>query len=265
VTTSDPAQGRPVPDTDDLRLLAEIINNGSIGLPQAAWNARMSQSDAAARLVTMAERGMPLRLVAEGDQQLLWRIAQAGPATAGVPAVLPPASAVPPHEQAMAGAVPLGQPPFGAESSEPDDPTRRALISGEWMQQVTGPGGEQLDVTLQQIIDPADSILAPTGRLLEPGLRALLVLITVGNRGTIDFRGVPDRFLVIKDSAGTVLPKDNTPVEGYPANYSGVPAATLVPGWSLFVLPAATEVAEVQWSVQPDVPGATVSWRFGPA
>ena len=75
----------------------------------------------------------------------------------------------------------------------------------------------------------------------------------------------PDRFLVVKDSAGTVLPKDNTPVEGYPANYSGVPAATLVPGWSLFVVPAATEVAEVEWSVRPDAPGATVSWKFGPA
>ena len=75
MTTPDSAPGRPVPDTDDLRLLAEIINNGSIGLPQAAWNARMSQSEAADRLITMAERGLPLRLVAEGDQQLLWRIA----------------------------------------------------------------------------------------------------------------------------------------------------------------------------------------------
>jgi len=144
VTTPNSPQGRPVPDTSDLRLLAEIINNGAIGLPQAAWNARMSQAEAAARLVTMAERGLPLRLVAEGDRQLLWNIAQAGPATGGVPqppaapeafaarpdevaarpegVVLPPTSAVPPHEQAIAGAVPLGQPPFGTSSPAPAAP-----------------------------------------------------------------------------------------------------------------------------------------------
>ena len=45
----------------------------------------MSQSEAAARLVQMAERNMPLRLVVEGDRQLLWRITQAVPATSGVP------------------------------------------------------------------------------------------------------------------------------------------------------------------------------------
>ncbi len=174
VTTPDSADARPVPDADDLRLLAEIINNGSIGLPQAAWNARMSQAEAAARFVTMAERGLPLRLAAEGDRQLLWRIAQAGPATSGVPIapaavpvsapvpvvapvplpvepppvesqpvqqipvapmapptapapdVLPPASAVPPHEQAIAGAVPLGQPPFGTPPPEPEPGARTA-------------------------------------------------------------------------------------------------------------------------------------------
>ena len=90
VTSPELPAGRPVPDTDDLRLLAEIINNGAIGLPQAAWNARMSQAEAAARLVQMAERNLPLRLVAEGDRQTLWRIAQAGPATGGVPVGGPP-------------------------------------------------------------------------------------------------------------------------------------------------------------------------------
>ncbi len=186
----------------------------------------MSQSDAAARLVAMAERGMPLRLVAEGDQQLLWRIAHPEPQS---------------------------------------DPTRRTLVSGAWMQQITGPSGEQLDVTLQQIIDPADVILTSIGREVEPGQRALLVQITVGNRGPVDFNGVPDRYLVLQDSDGTILPKDNTPVEGYPANNSGVPAATLVAGWTLFLVPASTEVAKVHWSLDPSAPERTLSWTFGPA
>ncbi len=199
--------GRPVPDTDDLRILAELINNVRIPLAQAAWNARMSTAEAAARLITMAERGMPLRLVAEGDRQTLWRIAQAGPATSGVPLpagarpgppapapgprsvpgpqapgyaagpgpqpasagtyapsapparpvpipgaplpgpmpsgpglppgppgsggnpvvppipLIPPVPPVPPHEQAIAGAVPLGGPPFGPPRPEPSPPS----------------------------------------------------------------------------------------------------------------------------------------------
>ena len=79
-----------MPDIADLRLLGEIINHGAVGLPQAAWNAGMSQSEAAARLVTMAERGMPLRLVAEGDRQQLWQIAQAGPVLPAPPVLSAP-------------------------------------------------------------------------------------------------------------------------------------------------------------------------------
>ncbi|GGM12410.1 hypothetical protein GCM10011594_35360 [Nakamurella endophytica] len=156
---SAPDPGRPVPDADDLRILSELVRRDWIPLAEAAWNARMPVREAAERLVLMAERGMPLRLIAEGDRQALWRITQAGPATSGLPAAgavggpgprssvptplglpghplpppghpsapgpaavgrpgtvpppVPPVPAVPPHEQAIAGAVPLGQPPFG--------------------------------------------------------------------------------------------------------------------------------------------------------
>ncbi|SDP24168.1 hypothetical protein SAMN04515671_3383 [Nakamurella panacisegetis] len=527
-----------MPDTDDLRLLAEIINNGAIGLPQAAWNARMSQSEAAARFVTMAERGMPLRLVAEGDRQLLWRIAQAGPATGGfplpdqtgaapggpasgaVPAAplppsvaapapypsaapvggplpdqappvaypppssppssvpgpplppptpvesqpvqqlpvplppmppapvigLPPASAVPPHEQAIAGAVPLGQPPFGtpptgpasaepadagpaptpepsgetpdeaappappengtdqaaepdrampeqsaapatpdvpvvasaavetstwgvpgssswarvgdtssaAESSpdltqaypppsrfdeqdeasegpgsnpagspvvtplpplfppsvladftppEPHDtqsrhavpgsigavepepvaaqpvpaatpapqpppgssPTRRTMISGQPTQNVAGLFGEHLAVSLQQIIDPADQILVQAGYRLEPGERALMVQTTVANQGQIDYESLPDLYLMLKSSTGAILQKAAMGVAPYPAHRVGVPAGTHASGWTVFLVPADTEVTEVRWSVRPDLANRTVVWGFGPA
>src|ERR1700712_2453308 len=129
VTTPEPLQSRPVPDVADLRLLAEIINQGAVGLPQAAWNAGMSQSEAAARLVTMAERGMPLRLVAEGDRQLLWQVAQAGaPPPRGSPAFPPPPPSPPPRGGAGPAAPPPAHPPFGPESSEPEpaaksDPT----------------------------------------------------------------------------------------------------------------------------------------------
>ena len=122
--------GRPVPDTDDLRILAELINNDYIGLPQAAWNARMSQREAAERLVTMAERGMPLRLVAEGDRQALWRIAQAGPATGGL--AVPPSGPAP--VAGPSGAVPVVPPQSGAlpvPRSEPAHPVAPPAPTGQ--------------------------------------------------------------------------------------------------------------------------------------
>lgn len=325
-------------------MLAEIINNGAIGLPQGAWNAQMSQAEAAARLVTMAERGLPLRLVAEGDRQLLWNIAQAGPATGGVPqppappeafaprpnevaarpdgVALPPTSAVPPHEQAIAGAVPLGQPPFGTSSpapaapaqppgieltdaagsgtpaestwglpgssawirsdepepepepesaaAEPErapsaSPTKRAMISGRPMESVVGLFGEHLDVSLQNVVDPADQILTDVGYRLESGERALLVQTAVGNRGPIDFESLPDLYLVLVSGEGTILQKAAMAVAGYPAHRVGVPAGTQVSGWTVFLVPAATEVAEVRWSIRPDLVNRTVRWGFGPA
>ena len=225
--------GRPVPDTDDLRILAELINNVRIPLAQAAWNARMSTAEAAARLITMAERGMPLRLVAEGDRQTLWRIAQAGPATSGVPLpagarpgtqapapspgptpqstpgpqasgyaagpgpqpapagtyappapparlgpgpaaplpgpmpsgpglppgppgsggipVVPPIPPVPPHEQAIAGAVPLGGPPFGPPRPEPSLPSPNPDTTG-----TTGSAGP--DESAPDVPTPASGV-----------------------------------------------------------------------------------------------------------
>lgn len=139
-TPGDPAaigpDDRPVPDTADLRILAELINNDWIPLGQAAFNARMSMQEAAVRLATMASRGLPLRLIAEGDRRALWQIAQTGPATGGLPdrggqAFAPPADLlspgpaapafpvasppiVTPYDQAAAPAFPPAEPPVPA-------------------------------------------------------------------------------------------------------------------------------------------------------
>jgi len=114
VTITNLPPDRPIPDADDLRLLAELINNVSIPLANAAWNARMSQAEAAARLVSMAERGLPLRLVADGDRTALWHIAQAGPAVGTAPAQ--PAQPVPAVQAVAADALAA---PAAAASPEP--------------------------------------------------------------------------------------------------------------------------------------------------
>ena len=332
-----------MPDVADLRLLGEIINHGAVGLPQAAWNAGMSQSEAAARLVTMAERGMPLRLVAEGDRQQLWQIAQAGPA-ASVPAVpppapvlqlpevppaaitgpistVPPAPAIPPnHEPASVWGVPgtsdwvrppeenptptshpADNAPDGTDPADSDpapgvepvsdsepvpdsdpvpgsgptdtpaghtgalEPTRRVLTSGEPVQPVVGLFGEQLDVGLQQILDPADNILTAVGYRIDENERALLVQTSVGNRGPVAYESLADLYLEVVDAGGIVLRKAAMAVAGYPAHTVGVPANTLVSAWTVFLVPVGTEVAEVRWSIRPDLSDRTVSWVFGPA
>lgn len=110
--------GRPVPDAADLRLVAELARSGSIGLPQAAWQAGMSQAEAADRMVTMAQAGLPLRLVAEGDQGQLWQIVHRGPAAPppGPPTAsqLPPPPGRWPAAEQQSG--PVGR-PIGAPSS----------------------------------------------------------------------------------------------------------------------------------------------------
>lgn len=104
MTITNLPRDRPIPDADDLRLLAELINNVAIPLANAAWNARMSQAEAAARLVSMAERGLPLRLVADGDRNALWQIAQAGPVQAAPAAMFEPTTVPRPT-------VPAAEPP----------------------------------------------------------------------------------------------------------------------------------------------------------
>ena len=476
MTSPDLPPGRPVPDTDDLRLLAQIIDHGVIGLPQAAWGARMSQAEAATRLVQMAERNLPLRLVAEGDRQALWRVAQAGPATGGlrldpggpgqnrasatsfghtgglgpgpgpertsaippasgqpalplsgavpgrpggpaplgppvgaIPVVLPPTSAVPPHEQAVAGAVPFGQPPFGqspygqspsdppaSPPSEPypddaatDSPDTRPtpvasgpvhpappagptvaatgpaavwgppgsaawargdhldpavpasptvapaaadapavgfgghhddeshdgasheeanqdapagcetgrgsadsdhqdpadspdidsttsdpgdgdnvatdpdpdpqLLPVQW-QTTVGLSDEQLWVTLLQFLDPADTILTTAGYRLDDGERAILVRTAMANHGPAPHDSLPDQYLVLKTADGAVLPKTPMGVASHPSFRVGVPAGGQADGWTVFLIPTDTVVAEVGWSVRPDLLDRTLRW-----
>jgi hypothetical protein len=276
MSTPEAFQNRPVPDLADLRLLGEIINNGAIGLPQAAWNAGMSQSEAAARLVTLAERGMPLRLVAEGDRQLLWQIAQAGPAVPMPPTFAPPPTPGPVATMApsvapppLPGPDPSDRPeatvPPVATAAASGEPTRRVLTAGQPMQAVVGLVGEELDVSLLQILDPADSILTAVGERIGEGERALLIETSIGNRGTAGYEATADQYLQVVDTGGRVFGKAALTVTGYPAHQGGVPAHTLVSGWTVFLVPAGTEVAQVRWSIRPDLTDRAAGWSFGPA
>jgi hypothetical protein len=139
------------------------------------------------------------------------------------------------------------------------------MISGQPTQAITGLFGEHLNISLQQIIDPADTILTSVGYRIDQGERALLVQTTVSNQGPIDYESLPDLYLVLLSGTGNILQKAAMAVAGYPAHRVGVPAGAHTSGWTVFLVPADTEVAEVRWSVRPDLANRTVSWGFGPA
>ncbi len=101
-----PSASRALPDAIDLRLLAALTGaGGTVGLPQAAWNAGIPQADASARLVQLAESGFPLRLVVEGDARLLHQVIERGPV---VPPAPQPSPATGGHPAAAAPAQPSG-------------------------------------------------------------------------------------------------------------------------------------------------------------
>jgi len=310
--TSVPA-GRPVPDAADLRLLVELARSGSIGLPQAAWQAGMMQVEAATRMVAMAEAGLPLRLVAEGDRSLLWQIVQRGPApfpamnvvgNAGhtVPfgdaAQLPAVSGSPdaPGAAAFSAESVWGIPgtaswtsradqPAGAPVPPPTaratesaavaqsalataqaDPTEVAPITAGppvgRSQRTVGLSGEQLSVTVLQVIDPGNDILTSAGYRLDDGERAVLVHTALANAGPAEHDCMPDLYLFLVDAAGRTLPKAPVAVAGHPAHRVGVLSGAQADGWTIFLIDAATGLTGVRWSVRPDLIDRTLTWSL---
>jgi len=252
--TSVPA-GRPVPESADLRLLAELSRSGSIGLPQAAWQAGMTQAEAAARMVSMAEAGLPLRLVAEGDRALLWQIVQRAPA------------ASPPPD--TPGAAPLsaqsvwGLPGDASWTTRGDQPGAAPAAAGPPVghaQRTVGLSGEQVTVTVAEVIDPGNDILSAAGYHLDNGERAVLVRTTLANAGPAPHDCMPDLYLFLVDAAGRTLPKAPVAVAGHPAHRVGVRPGAQADGWTIFLIDAATDLRGVRWCVRPDLIDRTLTW-----
>lgn len=287
-----PSATRALPDATDLRLLAALTGSGgSVGLPQAAWNAGIPQAEAAARLVQLAESGFPLRLVVEGDARLLHQVIQRGP-------VAPAASTPPPTDhptdtpgaaRAAAGNAAPGAATWGLPGSaawahrEPADsgppPTAgSAAASGDdgqptsprlpaptlappgQAQGTVGLAGEHLSVTVAQVLDPATDVLTAAGYVLDPTERAVLVQTRIANQGPAAHDCMPDLYLVLITTGGGVLPKAPVSVAGYPAHRVGVAAGAAAEGWTVFLINADADVDAVRWSVRPDLLERTLNW-----
>lgn len=130
----------------------------------------------------------------------------------------------------------------------------------QW-QTTTGLSGEQLWVTLLEVIDPGDQVLTQAGYRLEPGERALLVRTAMANHGPAPHDSLPDHYLVLQAANGAILPKAPMGVGSHPAYRVGVSAGGQADGWTVFLVPADTVVTTVIWSVRPDLVDRTLTWR----
>lgn len=288
--TNDPSlpADRRVPDTFDLRLLAELTRSTPVGLAQAAWQAGMSQTEAAARLVTMNEAGMPLRLVAEGDPAALWQIMQRGPVRQpGAPSEPPQAQPTQPaHTQpgyAVGGPSPesmWGIPgtatwanradsATGAQVAPAQPPAAPPPAERRWVpvgspQPATGLSGEQLTVTVAEVIDPGNDILNAAGFRLDDTERAVLVRTTIANAGPAPHDCMPDLYLFLMAADGSTLPKAPVAIAGRPAHRVGVAAGASVEGWTIFLIAADAELIGVRWCVRPDLSDRALTWSLTP-
>lgn len=277
-----PGPTRPLPDAIDIRLLDELCRaHGALGLPQAAWQAGISTSEAATRLIQLAESGFPLRLAVEGDPNLLWRVVQRGPVgpTPGLRSAHQPPASAPSSQQApaatpsTAGADPAatwGVPgssawtrrepssaPPGDSRPEPEQPWAVGSTRS-----TTGLAGERLGVTVLEVIDPAQQILTSAGYVLDPDERALLVHTRVENAGPAPHDCMPDLYLVLSDASGRTLPKAPISVAGYPAHRVGVVPGGVADGWTVFLVGPQDRPTTVRWSVRPDLLDRTLDWSL---
>lgn len=282
MTSTPPGQpghspaSRALPDAIDLRLLAALTGaGGSVGLPHAAWNTGMSQADAAARLVQLAESGFPLRLVVEGDARLLHQVIERGPVVVTAPPT-PGSTATP----AAPGAATWGVPGSGAwarrdpsavpsatrPAQDADDaptshrPSATPSAGAGQPLRTVGLAGEHLSVTVSQVVDPATDVLTAAGYVLDPAERAVLVRSAIANHGPAAHDCMPDLYLVLVGADGGVLQKAPVSVAGYPAHRVGVAPGGVADGWTVFLIAADAAVEAVRWSVRPDLVDRTLNW-----
>jgi len=130
----------------------------------------------------------------------------------------------------------------------------------QW-QTTVGLAGEQLWVTLLEVIDPADDVLTNAGYRLDAGERAVLVRTAMANHGPAPHEALPDHYLVLRTASGAILPKAPMGVGSHPAYRVGVAPGGQADGWTVFLIPSDTELVEVVWSVRPDLVDRTLTWR----
>ncbi|MEO9222725.1 MAG: hypothetical protein ABI251_13325, partial [Mycobacteriaceae bacterium] len=203
-------------DPTDLRLAAALADLGRTTVLHIAARAGVNPEEAAVRLLRMGAGGLPLVVGVEGDRAGLqgWVRAQQAPP------VPPPVWTEPPPPPAPPAWAPPTGPPLGwgvpqsdAWVRQPQPPQPRpgmvrfgtTAAVGDSLSSVS-PSGEQLTITLVEVVDTADALIAAAGHHLMPGSRAAVVHtdVTAGPRG---YQAIPDTCLTLVLADGTEVGK----------------------------------------------------------
>ena len=128
---------------------------------------------------------------------------------------------------------------------------------------MAGPGGEQLAVTILDVLDPGDAVLTGAGYRMEPGQRAVLVNSSVANNGQVPYYPVGDLYLVLETPTRQLLGRAAIAVGSHPAYPVGVMPGQTARGWSVFLIPTDTVLAGIKWCIRPDLPQTILGWPIG--
>lgn len=124
-----------------------------------------------------------------------------------------------------------------------------------------GRSGEQVDIHLTELVDPADYLFAAAGYRLSPGERAIVVHTELTNASAMPYQTVPDLHLVLVTADGRTIAKSPVSLSSRPPHRTGAAPGKTVGGHTVFVLPKQTGVVAVRWSARPDAEGNALTWR----
>ncbi|MGH3622320.1 MAG: AsnC family transcriptional regulator, partial [Sciscionella sp.] len=207
-------------------------------------------------------------------------VAVPAPHSGAVPAQVRPAMANRPPAAAPSSPVAVDPistwgPPQTASWARGDEPTRRTprgrarTAQAKPQQGVVGDtlrgegqNGEQVDIRLVELVDPADYLFAAAGYRLSQGERSIVVHTELTNAATTPYRILPDLHLVLVTAEDRTIAKAPVSLSSRPPHRVGAAPGETVGGHAVFVLAEHTTVTAVRWSARPDATTNALTWRI---
>ncbi len=123
-----------------------------------------------------------------------------------------------------------------------------------------GADGEQVQIQLVEVVDPADFLFTAAGYRLRPGERAVVVHTELTNRGQVPLGTLPDLYLVLVAKDGQTVGKAPVSLSSRPPHRMGLRPGETAGGHTVYVLPENTEITSVRWSFRPDDDQRALTW-----
>lgn len=120
------------------------------------------------------------------------------------------------------------------------------------------PAGEPVSITLVELVDTADALIAASGHPLSPGMRATVVHteVTAGPRG---YQAIADTCLTVVLADGTEVGKSGITLSSRPPFRSGIAPGNTVGGHTVFELDAQASIVGLRWRAAQHA--APLDWR----